>query len=165
MRVLIGGVGYQYLQDMSVGPAVLPLLRELPWPAGVQVEIDDLSYGPIAIVQWLEDRPGYFQRAVLVGAVARGRAPGTVARYAWDGVLPAVEAIQERVAEAVTGVIGLENLVIVAGHFGALPPEVTIVEVEPAASGPGAEFSPEIQGRLDDVIAAVRAAAMDGCHG
>ncbi len=34
MRVLIAGVGYSFLRDLSVGPVLVPELRRLDWPAG-----------------------------------------------------------------------------------------------------------------------------------
>lgn len=160
MRVLIGGVGYQYLQDMSIGPALLPLLQELEWPA--PVEIDDLSFGPVAVAQHFDAQPERYDRLVLIGAVVRGREPGTVACYRWDGQLPSDAEVQERVYEAVTGVIGLENLLIVAGRLGALPDDVVVVEVEPGTTGPGLELSPAVEAELDRLIDTVRRVAMGG---
>lgn len=132
MRVLVAGIGYRNLRDHSVGVMVTDLLEGRQWPEGVVVE--DLSYGPIAVVQRLEDDPPERRpdRAVFVAAAARGdRRPGTVTAYRWDGVLPSAERIQGAVCEAVTGVIALDNTLVVAQHFRALPEEVVVVEVEP----------------------------------
>lgn len=133
MRVIIAGVGYRNLRDHSVGVMVTDALERREWPEGVVVE--DLSYGPIAVVQRFEDDPPdrRFGRAVFVAAVARedGRPPGTVTAYRWDAILPSPELIQGAVCEAVTGVIALDNTLVVAQHFGALPAEVLVVEVEP----------------------------------
>ena len=70
-----------------------------------------------------------------------GRRPGTVTAYRWDGVLPGDEEIQRAVTEAVTGVIALDNTLVVARHFGALPDEIVVVEVEPAVHEFGDTFS------------------------
>src|SRR5919109_667167 len=89
VRVIVASVGYRNLRDHSLGVAVTDRLERETWPEGVVVE--DLSYNPIAVVQRLEDEPPdqRFQRAVVVAAVERnGRAPGTIAAYRWDGVLP-----------------------------------------------------------------------------
>ena len=83
--------------------------------------MEDISYNPIAVVQRLEDEPPErrFERAVVVGAVERGGPPpGTVTAYRWDGVLPGDEEIQRAVTEAVTGVIALDNTLVVTRHFG-----------------------------------------------
>jgi hydrogenase maturation protease len=141
VRVLIGGVGYRNLRDHSAGPAVVDRLCERPWPADVVIE--DLSYNPIAVVQRLQDEPAErrFEHVVLVGAVVRGRRPGRVTAYRWDGRLPPDEEVQRAVTEAVTGVIALENTVVVAGHLGALPADVVVVEIEPAAHEFGETFT------------------------
>jgi hypothetical protein len=92
---------------------------------------------------------------VLVGSVERGRPPGAVTAYRWDGQLPPRDEIQERVSEAVTGVISLENTLIVCGALGGLPDEVRVVEVEPKDQGWGEGFSRTIERRLPDVVEAV----------
>jgi len=148
---LIGGVGYRNLRDGSLGPYVSDTLADHTREG---VEIEDLSYGPVAISHNLHDRPPY-DRVVLVSAVSRGRAPGHIERYRWDGVLPSRDDIQERVAEAVTGVISLDNLLIVCGALGGLPADVRVIEVEPADEGWGEGFSPEVETRLPAILEAV----------
>ncbi len=151
MRVLVGGVGYRYLRDGAVGPYMADRLE-----AGATngVEVEDLGYHPVGFTQNLQDRPAY-DRIVLVGAIARGREPGTVTAYRWDRVLPSPKEIQERVTEAVTGVISLDNLLIVTEAFGAFPEDVRVVEIEPADEGWGDGFSPEIEAKLGEIEEAV----------
>jgi hydrogenase maturation protease len=150
VRILVGGVGYRFLRDESVGPWAA---EQLATRAGNGVEVEDLGYHPVGFVHNLQERPPY-DRLVLVGAVRRGRVAGAVESYRWDGVLPDAEEVQARVAEAVTGVISLENLLIVTGALGDLPDDVRVVEVEPGPEGWGEEFSPEVRARLDDVLEA-----------
>lgn len=161
MRVLIACVGYRFMRDLSVGPDLIPALSQLDWPEGV--EVCDLHFGPIHMVHWLEERPGYFGRIVFVAAMDRGRERGRVYCYRWDGVLPDPNEIQQRVGEGVTGVISLDNLLIVGQYFGALPPDVMVVEVEPEDMGWGPGCSPQIEALLPEVIETVRQAALDGC--
>ena len=151
MRVLVGGVGYRNLRDYSVGPHVADLLAGR---ARDGFEVEDLSYGPVQISHNLQDRAPY-DRLVLVGAVRRGRHPGTVARFCWDGSLPAADEVQSRVAEAVTGVISLENVLVVCGALGGLPKDVRVVEVEPADEGWGEGFSGEVAGKIPEIVEAV----------
>ncbi len=162
-RVLIGGVGYQNMRDLSVGPNVVPALAELEWDEGT--EIVHLHFGPIHVVQWLEERPGHFDRMVFVAAVARGRMPGGVYSYRWQGLLPDAEEIQQRIGEAVMGVIDLDNLLIVAQHFGVLTADVVVVEVEPEDTGWGVGFTPRVAAVVDDVIGTVRRVALEGYDG
>jgi hydrogenase maturation protease len=162
MRVIVAGVGYRNLRDHSVGVAVADRLDTEAWPDGIVVE--DLSYNPIAVVQRLEDEPmdRRFERAVVVAAVERsGRTPGTVAVYRWDGVLPVDEEIHRAVTEAVTGVIALDNTLVVTRHFGALPDEVVVVEIEPAVHEFGDTFSDLVGPQFESVCRLVRMYATD----
>jgi hydrogenase maturation protease len=157
-RTLVGGVGYSCLRDGSLGPLAAAELARDAWPEHVLVE--DLSYGPVAVMQRLEEEAPPFERLVLVAAVRRGRAPGAVSVYRWDGGLPPAEEIQARVAEAVTGVVSLDNLLAVAGFFGALPSAVWIVEVEPDDEGWGEGLSPAVAAVRGRVMDAARALAL-----
>ena len=163
MRTLIAGVGYSNLSDLSVGPLVAAQMRREVWPP--HVEVDDLSYGPVAVVHCLAEAVPPYSRLVLVGAVDRGRRGAEVRYYRWDGVLPDAEEIQARVAEAVTGVIDLDNLLVVTRHFGALPAEVFVVEVQPVATEFGMEPSPAVAAVLPEVCRLARAAAQAGPGG
>lgn len=154
MTVLIGGVGYTFLRDHSVGPELARLLAALSWPQGVQVE--DLSYGPIAAVHHLRETLRPEDRVILIGSAKRDRTPGEVYRYRWDGLLPEDAEIQARVVEAVTGVISLDNLLIVATRFGALPRDVLVIEVEPEDESWGPGFTPGVEQAIEKVIALVR---------
>ncbi|MDQ6779126.1 MAG: hydrogenase maturation protease [Actinomycetota bacterium] len=151
MRVLVGGVGYRYLRDGSVGPLLTErLAAELASTPSNGVEVEDLSYGPVALSMNLQERPDY-DRLVVFAAVERGRSPGTVNAYRWDGALPDHDQIQERVAEAVTGVISLDNLLIVCGALGGLPADVRVVEIEPEDLGWGEGFSQTVEDKLPEL--------------
>jgi hydrogenase maturation protease len=149
--VLVGGIGYRNLRDGSIG---LHVIERLADRAGDGIEVEDVSYHPVGLSQNLQERPDY-DRIVLVGAVARGREPGTVTAYRWDRWLPADDEVQTRVSEAVTGVISLDNTLIVCGALGGLPSDVRVVEVEPASQDWGEELSPQIEERLPEIVEAV----------
>ena len=157
-RVLVAGVGYQNLRDLSAGLLVLEKLERLG-PLGDRVDLEDLSYGPIDVLFFLQRR-GPYAAAVFVTGSKRDRSPGSVEQRRWDFPVIAPDALQDRVVEGVTGVISLENLLHICGHFGALPPEVTLVEVEPADDGWG-EGTSEAGGRaVAEATALVRAEVM-----
>lgn len=136
---------------MSVGPWVADQLASAQ---GNGVEVEDVSYHPVGLSQNLEEREPY-ERLVLVGSLERGRAPGTVDAYRWNGELPPRDEIQVRVSEAVTGVISLDNTLIVCGALGGLPHDVRVVEVEPEDQSWGDGFSPTIEQSLPEVLEAV----------
>lgn len=156
--VLVSGIGYSNLGDMSFGRVVFSTLAEMDWPDHVHVE--DLNYGPIMIYQSLEASPIKYDKVVLVGAAKRERKPGTLEVYRWNGKLPKESEIQARIEEAITGVIDLDNLLIVCKHFGVLPDDVRIVEVEPQTEEWGLEFSPVVAARVTEAIEAVKEQAL-----
>jgi hydrogenase maturation protease len=147
-RVLVGGIGYRNLRDYSIGLFVIECLAER---AGAGIEIEDVSYHPVGLSQNLQDRQRY-DRVVLVSAASRGREPGTVSAYRWSGELPGSDEIQERISEAVTGVISLDNTLVVCGELGGFPDDVQVVEVEPVEEGWGDELSPALKERLSEIV-------------
>ena len=90
------------------------------------------------------------------GVERTGRTPGTVTAYEWDGVLPSDDLIQHAITEAVTGIISLDNTLVIAGYFRALPAAVTIVEVEPAEHAFGFELSPPVERAVASVSTLIR---------
>jgi hydrogenase maturation protease len=161
VRVLIGGVGYRDLCDHSFGVRLVDALAADRWPPDVAVE--DLSYGPVAVVQRLEDDApeDRFDLAIFAGATERGRVPGTLDVYRWDKALPGPSGIQSAIAEAVTGVIALENTLIVARHFNALPGEVVVIEVEPELHAFGDVMSGAVIRALEHARGVVTVLALD----
>lgn len=153
-RVLVAGVGYRNLRDLSLGPLVI----ERFGASAPGVDLEDLSYGPIDVLFLLQRRPAY-AAAVFVAAVHRGRTPGTVARTTWRPQPMTTEALQERVAEAVTGVISIDNLLAICAHFKALPDDVVLIEIEPADEEWGEELSLAGRRALDAAIALARVEA------
>ena len=162
-RVLVGGIGYRNLTDHSAGVLVVDELARRSWPAHVSVE--ELSYGPIAVVQRLDDETGdrRFGRLIAVSSVARGgeRVPGTFTAYRWDQVLPSPDDVQGAVAEAVTGVIAMDNTLVVCRQFGSLPLDAVVVEIEPLWEESGEEMSPAVTAIFDELCALVTTLALD----
>ncbi|MFN2385554.1 MAG: hydrogenase maturation protease [Thermoanaerobaculia bacterium] len=148
-------MGYRLLRDLSFGPLLIERLARESWPDGV--EFEDLSYGPVGVMHNLDARPPY-DRIVLVGAVKRGRPPGDVLRYPWRRTLPDADEIQARVAEAVTGVISLDNILIIATYFDKLPQDVVVIEVEALDDDWGEELSPVVERAVPRVIEEIRRA-------
>jgi hydrogenase maturation protease len=151
VRVLVCGVGYRFLRDNAVGVWVTDTMAP---QASNGIEFEDLGYHPIGFTQNLNDRPPY-DRIVFVGSADRGRKPGTVTVLRYDHVLPDATEIHERVADSTTGTISLDNLVIVAEAFKALPEDVWIVEIEPADETWGDGFSPTIEAKLPEIMETV----------
>lgn len=153
-RALVGGVGYLNLRDGSAGPI---LVERLAATLGPDTDVEDLSYSPIDVMFLLQRRA--YARAAFVGAVSRGDPPGTIRMGRWHPAPETPDEVQARIAEAVSGVISLENLLRINQHFGALPPEVTLVEIEPEDEGWGAGLTPTMDRAIDEVAALLRGTA------
>ena len=149
--ILVAGVGYQHLSDLSFGSVLVERMQAMEWPDDVCIE--DFGWGPISILHWFEESPGKrFERAIFAGAVERGREPGKLYTYAWLADKPDPEVVQVRISEALTGVISLENLLIIAQHFEALPPDTTVVELEPVEQEWGSDLSEIGQQRMEEAL-------------
>ncbi|MDQ3517407.1 MAG: hypothetical protein M3466_03235, partial [Gemmatimonadota bacterium] len=71
------------------------------------------------------------------------------------------EEVQRAVTDAVTGIIALENTLVIARYFGALPGEVVVVEVEPETHEFGAAFSKGVADAFDQICDVVWTLATD----
>ena len=154
---LVGALGYRNLRDHSVAFEVLERLSEAD--LGPDVVLEDVSYNPIAVVQWLEslDEESRFAHVIVVSGIGRdGRPAGAVTLRDWDRVLPSNELIQQAIAEAVTGIISLDNTLVIAGYFQALPARVTIVEIEPLDHAFGAELSEPVARGVTEAVSRIR---------
>ena len=152
-RVLVGGVGYTNLRDVSAGPLLVERLAGLDWPAGVDVE--DLSAGAVHVFHALQAAEPY-DFMILIAGVRRGDVPGTVRCAPYRPSRQSDDEIQGWVAEAITGLISLDALLAILGRFGALPPRVTVIEIEPGDEGWGPAVSEPVQIALAAVATLVR---------
>ena len=136
MRALIGIVGYYgFVRGYPLGPELMERLNAAAWPDGV--EIREMNWGPVAIVQDFQAAAAKPERVVLVGALDRGLPAGAVSCRRWAGGALDAAAVQRRMFEAVTGVISLDNLLVVGAQFGIWPPETYTVELQWPESGLG----------------------------
>jgi hypothetical protein len=136
MRTIVGIVGYYgFVRGYPLGPELMERLRAQPWSG--QIEIREMNWGPVAIVQDFQARPEPPERVVLVGALDRGLAAGTVSCRRWVGGALDAAAVQRRMFEAVTGVISLDNLLVIGAHFGVWPRETFTAELQWSESGLG----------------------------
>lgn len=158
--ILLAGVGFPDLSDLSFGPKLVERLHDEPLPSGIQIE--NMSYGPIAVVHWFEEQPEGFERAIFFGAEECGREPGTLDTYRWvpDSLSP--ERVQSAVEEAVTGVISLHNLLVIVHYFGGLPSDTSVVELEPEEREWGMELSLSGKERMEEAVSWIRGELLSG---
>lgn len=149
--VLIGTVGYHLLRNHSVGPILLPQLQSISWNGSVTVE--EMNWGPIAIVQYFQTLKSSFDRVIFLVAIERPeRKIGDISIYQWLGHLPSEKQIQACVGDAATGVISVENLLVIGEHFKIWPEEVFLVDVEPGAEQAGEHLTVEVNAKIPEIL-------------
>ncbi|MDQ6757161.1 MAG: hypothetical protein M3004_09515, partial [Bacteroidota bacterium] len=150
-KTFLGTVGYHNLRNHSIGPSLLPQLQKMRWAE--DVEVDELNWGPIAIVQKFQSLATAYDRVILIAAIERpGRNIGDITVYKWMGNLPDEELIQRCVGDAVTGVISVENLLIIGEYFKIWAKETFVVDMEPGPEEAGEGFTEEMQQAVPDLI-------------
>lgn len=135
--VLVGGVSELFQHDLDLGRLAVEQLRLREMGHGVFVE--DLHYGAVTVTQRIQELQPVTM--ILVGAVRRGRPPGTVERRRVHAPVLSAAELQAAVGDAVTGYVAIDLVVEVATGLGVLPPRTVAVEVEPALVGPGEGLS------------------------
>ncbi len=150
-RVLVAGVGYTNLSDHSAGLHAIERLGQI----AEHVDVEDFSYGAIDVLFTLQRRPAY-AKAVFIAAVERGDPVGSVRWQRWERPAISAEALQEKVAEAVTGVVSLDNLLHIVAHFGALPEDVVVIEIEPGEERYGPQTSAAVEAAIAEALRLAR---------
>ena len=152
-RALIAGFGRPGMRDLDFGRQVVEYLQQLEWPEGVVVE--DLSCSaPLVLDRLQELRPA---KVVLLGAVARDfDPPATLRRYRVDLTPPEPAAVHRSVEESVMGMVDLDHTLAMARHWGGLPVDTVVIEVEPAEASFGVGFSEDLAACLDPILDMVR---------
>ena len=129
-KILIGIVGYSpVLDSYPLGPNLMNNLKERDW-ANINVDIQNMTWSPIHITQRLQENKLEFDRVVLVGSKTISTNPGRVESYKWKSKKVDEIKIQERIFEGVTGVVSLENTLVMGDYFKIWPKEVFTVEVD-----------------------------------
>ena len=138
--VMVGIVGYSaVVESYPLGPKLLEELQDI-FGDDPNVLLENFTWSPVHIVQRLQGgemtRP---DRIVLVGLAAGSSKPGTVAVHRWIGGTQPEVKVPERIYEAVTGIVDLENTLMIGSYFKVWPEECLTVE---------ADLAPDTFGRL-----------------
>lgn len=144
-RTLVAGFGNVLRGDDGFGVEVVRRLHEDGVPND-DVELLDVGIGGLRLAQELL---GEYDRLIVVDAMCRGGAPGSVYVLAVDGVEPAdtIDLHQAFPARALA----------VAKALGALPPEVYLVGCEPAqVDDLVMQLSPAVSAAVGEAVAHVR---------
>ena len=146
-RALVAGFGRPGMRDLDFGRQVVDVMQALEWPDGVVVE--DLSCAvPLVLHRLQELRPA---KVVLLGAVAREFDPPATLRRYRPGPQPAGAAELDLV-----DLVDLDHTLAMARHWGGLPADTVVIEVEPAEIDFGMGFSEELAACVDPILDMVR---------
>jgi hydrogenase maturation protease len=145
-RVLVAGIGNVFLGDDGFGVALADRLGRRSLPAGVDV----VDYGIRGMDLAYAMLDGGYERVVLLDAVPRGEAPGTL--YV---IAPELDA--QAVAVETHGMNPVQVLAMVQA-LGGTPPPTLVVGCEPArCPSPDdeevvAELSEPVRAALDEAV-------------
>ena len=153
-RAMVAGFGLPGMRDLDFGRRFVDYAAVLDWPTDVVVE--DLSSAPHLVLHRLQElRPA---TVVLVGSVERGGAtPGSVRHYRLDQAAPRPADVHRGLSEGLAGASDLGHTLTVLQHWGELPADTVVVEVEPADTSFGLGFSEEVGGAIERIVEVVRA--------
>jgi len=136
-------------------------LKEMIWPD--YVKVDELNWGPVAVVQMFQAETPPFEKVIILCAIEReGREIGHIDVFQWKGKLPDEEQIQACVGDAATGVISVENLLVIGEYFKIWKDEVYLVDVEPGPEVAGEKWTAEMEAAIPEVISTLKRLATKG---
>jgi hydrogenase maturation protease len=146
--ILVAGIGNVFLADDGFGVEVARRLAERELPAGVKVA--DFGIRGMDLAYELQED---YDAAILVDAVPRGQAPGTL--YVIEPDIEAAEPVLDAHAMDPVRVLGL------ARTLGTLPPRVLVVGCEPSTAMSlddeelAMGLSAPVQAAMEDAVALV----------
>ncbi len=142
--VLVLGIGNLVMCDDGVGVRVVQeLQRRHRFTENVKV-VDGGTLG-LDLLPMLED----VTHLILVDAVETGEKPGTVIKLTGEELPIALET------KLSPHQMGLKDLLAVSELMGHVPREMVLIGVQPGSIEMGAEMTPEVDAKLDQMIANV----------
>jgi hydrogenase maturation protease len=141
VRLLVAGVGNIFFTDDGFGPEVIRALARRPIE-GAKVE----DFGIRGMHLAYELLAGY-DRAILVDAVSRGDAPGTLYVIEPDVHAPGAPGDAHR--------MDLQNVFAFVRMLGGEPPPITLVGCEPGSVEEGIGLSPVVARVVETAVAMV----------
>jgi hydrogenase maturation protease len=146
-RVLVAGIGNIFLGDDGLGVEVARRLRDTPM--GHDVVVADFGIRGIHLAFELAD--GGYDAAILVDAIARGSAPGTL--YAIE---PELDDAAQDAAAADAHSLTPDAVLAWIRRVGASAGRIVVVGCEPATVDESIGLSAPVEAAIDGAIAMIR---------
>jgi hydrogenase maturation protease len=137
MRKFVLGIGNALLRDEGIGCHVAQALEEIPLP---NVKIIDGGTCP-DLLQFLEDT----DKLIIVDAVKGGGPPGQIYRFHLEDI-----TLEQKPFLSLHDVGLVDNLMLM--KFWHSVDETVVIGVEPNQVDWGLELSPELQGKMPQII-------------
>jgi hydrogenase maturation protease len=137
MRKFVLGIGNALLRDEGIGCHVAQALEEIPLP---NVKIIDGGTCP-DLLQFLEDT----DKLIIVDAVKGGGPPGQIYRFHLEDII-----LEQKPFLSLHDVGLVDNLMLM--KFWHSVDETVVIGVEPNQVDWGLELSPELQGKMPQII-------------
>jgi hypothetical protein len=130
-NVTIGIVGFSaVVEKYPLGPKLMEELTAA-FANNDGYSVENFTWSPVHVVQRYQGGEMPIpDRIVLVGLASKSCTPGKVAAYRWLGGDQSPLHLQDRIYEAVTGIVDLENTLMIGSHFGVWPSECFSVEID-----------------------------------
>jgi hydrogenase maturation protease len=155
-QVAIVGVGNVLLSDEGVGIHAVRALREREISMPCHVRIFELGTRGLEILEAVQG----FGKAIIIDAVKSGAHPGSIRRWELGELLDTSARRMVNLHE-----IDLLAALKIGRATARLPDEVVIIGVEPKILSPGLELSPEVKGKMQELIELVLKESSKVCHG
>jgi hydrogenase maturation protease len=143
MKLLVAGIGNIFFGDDGFGPEVARALAAAEPMDGVKVE----DYGIRGLHLAYELLAGY-ERAILIDAVSRGGAPGTL--YVIE------PEVRDSGSAPDAHRMDLENVFALMRTLGGEPPALTLVGCEPSTADEGIGLSEPVRGAIAPAVQLIR---------
>ena len=156
---LVAAFGHAWLRDQSFPLKVIARLRGRSLPP--EVEIADWTFGTLTAYQKLA--AGGYRRCIFLAVSDREElAPGTLRCARPRITLPDTGEIHGRIGDCVMGAVSVENLLVIASYYDALPADVVLIEARAVDDTWGDDLSPAMAALVDPAVDAVLAAIGEG---
>lgn len=142
-RILIAGVGNIFFGDDAYGCEVIGRVQREKWPPDVRVE----DYGIRSTHLAFELMSGY-EGAILIDAVPRGGAPGTL--YVIEPDMRSAAATPD------AHTMDLSSLFAFMHTLEGYKPRIIIVGCEPGSAAEGMPLSPPVAGAVEQTLPLLR---------
>lgn len=155
MTTLIAGFGNVLLGDDGFGVEVIKRLDKMALPDHVQTM--DVGIGGLDLVLRLQNG---FDEVIIVDAVRRGQAPGTLYQFTPSAAeldRENNEPLNPHVAEPLAAMRMAKTL-------GALPAVINVVGCEPQSCAPGIGLSAPVSAAIDPAVQAISQSVNRRCE-